>query len=280
MTGEMVKACVIGYPAKHSRSPKLHGYWLEKYAIAGTYSAEEIAPEEFTGFINTLAERGYAGANVTMPHKDMALALSEPDARAVAVGAANTLWFENGVLKSTNTDVEGFLGSLDTAAPGWDTRTSSAIVLGAGGAGRAVILGLIERGVQEVHVVNRTLSKAVELQERFGPVIKPAGWDALAALMNGARLLVNTTSLGMHGEPPLPVTTDAMARDGVVADIVYVPLRTQLLIDAEAQGLATANGLDMLLHQAVGGFELWFGTRPEVTAELYDLLAADIEGGG
>ncbi len=280
MTSEAPKACVIGYPAKHSRSPKLHGYWLDKYGIEGSYSAEEIAPEDFAAFIKTLAERGYAGANVTMPHKDMALQLSEPDARALAVGAANTLWFENGVLRSTNTDVEGFLGSLDTASPGWDTRTSSAIVLGAGGAGRAVILGLIERGLREIHVVNRTLSKAEELKERFGDMIKPAGWDDVAALLNGAHLLVNTTSLGMHGEPPLTVTIDGMARDGVVADIVYVPLKTQLLLDAEAQGLATANGLDMLLHQAVGGFELWFGTRPEVTGELYDLLAADIEGGG
>ncbi|MEM8689167.1 MAG: shikimate dehydrogenase [Pseudomonadota bacterium] len=280
MTVQTRKACVIGYPAKHSRSPKLHGFWLQTYGIAGTYSAEEIAPEDFADFIASLAERGYAGANVTMPHKDMALQLSEPDGRALAVGAANTLWFDNGTLRSTNTDVEGFLGSLDTAAPGWDTRTSSAIVLGAGGAGRAVILGLIERGVGEIHVVNRTLSKAVELQERFGAAIKPAGWDDLAGLIDGARLLVNTTSLGMHGEPALTVAIDGMARDGVVADIVYVPLKTQLLMDAEAQGLATANGLDMLLHQAVGGFELWFGARPEVTGELYDLLAADIQGGG
>lgn len=279
MTAAEPRACVIGYPAKHSRSPKLHGYWLARYGIKGAYEAEQIPPEAFPAFVRSLAEHGYVGANVTMPHKDAALELSEPDQRALAVGAANTLWLEDGVLKSTNTDVEGFLGSLDTASPGWDQRTTSAIVLGAGGAGRAVIFGLIERGLKEIHVVNRTVAKATALQERFGPVIRPAGWDQLADLIGGANLLVNTTSLGMHGEPALDVPLEDMAQNAVVADIVYVPLKTQLLLDAEARGFATANGLDMLLHQAVRGFELWFGKRPEVTRELYDLLAADIEGG-
>ncbi len=277
MTASRPEACVIGFPAKHSRSPKLHGYWLERYGIDGAYRAEEISAEEFPDFITALSEHGYVGANVTMPHKDAALELSEPDERALAVGAANTLWLEEGQLRSTNTDVEGFLGSLDTAAPGWDQRTSSAVVLGAGGAGRAVIYGLIERGLNKIHVVNRTVAKATALRERFGDSIEPAAWDALPGLMNGARLLVNTTSLGMHGEPPLEINLDQMAAQAVVADIVYVPLQTKLLADAEARGLATANGLDMLLHQAVRGFELWFGTRPEVTRELYDMLAADIE---
>ncbi|NNF80377.1 MAG: shikimate dehydrogenase [Rhizobiales bacterium] len=279
MTARRPEACVIGYPAKHSRSPKLHGYWLDRYSIDGAYRAEEISAEEFPAFVKSLSEHGYVGANVTMPHKDAALELSEPDERALAVGAANTLWLDAGHLRSTNTDVEGFLGSLDSASPGWDRRTSSAVVLGAGGAGRAVIFGLIERGLTKIHVVNRTVAKAAALRERFGAVIEPAGLDALPGLLNGASLLVNTTSLGMHGEPPLDVDLDPMAAEAVVADIVYVPLKTRLLVDAEAHGFATANGLDMLLHQAVRGFELWFGTRPEVTRELYDMLAADIEAG-
>ena len=279
MTAPGPKACVIGYPAKHSRSPKLHGYWLDRYGIKGSYAAEEISPEAFPAFIQALADHGYVGANVTMPHKDAALELSAPDDRALAVGAANTLWFDDGILRSTNTDVEGFLGSLDTASPGWDQRIRRAVVLGAGGAGRAVIFGLMERGLTEINVVNRTLAKAAALQERFGQVIRPAGWDQLAGLLSGAELLVNTTSLGMHGEPALDITLDAMGNQAVVADIVYVPLKTQLLVDAEARGFAIANGLDMLLHQAVRGFELWFGTRPDVTRELYDLLAADIEQG-
>lgn len=277
MTGMRPQACVIGYPARHSRSPKLHRYWLERYGIDGAYQAEEITPEAFAEFIGSLASRGYVGANVTMPHKDAALELSDPDERAVAVGAANTLWLDNGKLRSTNTDVEGFLSSLDTAASGWDQRTDRAVVLGAGGAGRAVIFGLIERGLSEIHVINRTLSKAEALKTRFGPTILPGTWDDLPGLLKGAPLLVNTTSLGMHGEPALNVDLAPMAAGAVVADIVYVPLKTPLLLNAEARGFATANGLDMLLHQAVRGFELWFGKRPEVTPELYDLLAADIQ---
>ncbi|MEM7428316.1 MAG: shikimate dehydrogenase [Pseudomonadota bacterium] len=272
-------ACVIGYPAKHSRSPKLHGYWLDRYGIAADYRAEEIPPEAFPKFVTNLAANGYAGANVTMPHKDAALELSDPDERALAVGAANTLWLEDGVLKSTNTDVEGFQGSLDAAAAGWEQRTRVAIVLGAGGAGRAVIYGLLERGVGTIHVVNRTISKAEDLKERFGDAIRPATWEDLPGLLPSADLLVNTTSLGMHDQPALEVNVDGMRKGAIVADIVYVPLKTQLLADAEARGFATANGLDMLLHQAVRGFELWYGRRPEVTKQQYELLAADITDG-
>jgi len=271
-------ACVIGYPIKHSRSPKLHGYWLQHYKIDGEYRAEEITPEDFPEFVRNLGQNGYAGANVTMPHKDAALELSMPDKRAVAVGAANTLWLDNGYLRSTNTDVEGFQGSLDAAAPGWDKRFDSAIVLGTGGAGRAVVYGLLERGAKTIHVVNRTYEKATALRDRFGSAIHPAQNSDLPGLLNGAGLLVNSTSLGMHGQPELEIDISKMAKDAVVVDIVYVPLKTQLLRDAEARGFATANGLDMLLYQAVRGFELWFGVRPEVTAEQYDLLAADIEG--
>lgn len=276
MTEPPRAACVIGWPAKHSRSPKLHGHWLERYGIAGSYRAEDVRPEDFAAFVASLAARGYVGANVTMPHKEMAFELSEPDDRAQAVGASNTLWLENGRLRSTNTDVEGFIGALDAAAPGWERRTKRAVVLGAGGASRAIVYGLIERGVPHIDVVNRTYEKAAELRDRFGPAINPVRWDDLTSAINGADLLVNTTSLGMHGAAPLDVDLSGLAATAVVADIVYVPLETPLLAAARARGLATSNGLAMLLHQAVRGFELWFGVRPEVTVELYDLLAADI----
>jgi shikimate dehydrogenase len=270
-------ACVIGYPARHSRSPKLHGYWIQKYGLDAAYRAEEIPPEDVVAFISDLAGHGYVGANVTMPHKDVAFELSEPDERATAVGAANTLWLEDGVLRATNTDIEGFISALDAAAPAWDRRTSEAIVLGAGGAARAVIYGLIERAIPRIHVVNRTLTKAEALRERYGAAVAPATWDELPALLARAQLLTNATSLGMHDNPPLEIDITAMPSGSVVSDIVYVPLTTPLLAAAQAHGLATSNGLDMLLHQAVRGFELWFGIRPEVTRELYDLLAADIE---
>lgn len=272
-------ACVIGYPAKHSRSPKMHGYWIKKYGLDADYRAEEVAPEHVRALLSDLAGHGYVGANVTMPHKDVALAMSEPDERATAVGAANTLWLDDGRLRATNTDIEGFIGALDAAAPGWDARTKSAVVLGAGGAGRAVIYGLIERGIATIHVVNRTLAKAEALRDQFGAAIDPADWSALPACLAGADLFANATSLGMHGQAPLDVDIAGLADTAVVSDIVYVPLKTPLLAAAEARGLATSNGLDMLLHQAVRGFELWFGVRPEVTRELYDLLAADIEAG-
>ncbi|KAB2848309.1 MAG: shikimate dehydrogenase [Hyphomicrobiaceae bacterium] len=270
------RACVMGWPAKHSRSPKLHGYWLKKYGIDGEYRVEERTPEEFPEFVTNLAQNGYVGGNVTMPHKDAAFALSEPDERAKAVGAANTLWLDNGRLRATNTDVEGFIGALDANAPGWDKTFTSAVVLGAGGAGRAVVCGLIERGLKRIHVVNRTFEKAQAFRDRFGTRIEPARWEDIPRLINGKVLLVNTTSLGMKGQPPLEIDLSPIEAGSVVADIVYVPLKTPLLAQAEARGLTTSNGLDMLLHQAVRGFELWFGKRPEVTSELFELLAADI----
>jgi shikimate dehydrogenase len=269
-------ACVIGYPAKHSRSPKLHGHWLRAYGIDGDYRAEEIAPDAFPDFVRNLARHGYVGANVTLPHKEMALELSLPDARAQAVGAANTLWLDGATLRSTNTDVEGFIGALDACAPGWDKRGGDAVVLGAGGAGRAVVFGLLERGIKRIHVVNRSYDRAVAFRERFGDAIQPARWDALPQLLAGASLLANSTSLGMKGQPALEIDLAPMAAGSVVSDIVYIPLKTGLLLQAESRGFAISNGLDMLLYQAVRGFELWFGVRPEVTKELRDLLVADL----
>lgn len=269
-------ACIIGYPVKHSRSPKLHGYWIARYGLDAEYRREEVTAEQFPEFIANLASHGYAGANVTMPHKDAAMELSQPDDRARVIGAANTLWLDGDVLRSTNTDTLGFVASLDSASPGWDKRIDSAVVLGAGGAARAVVYGLLQRGIGRVHVVNRTYEKAALLRDRFGAQIEPAAWNALPGLLEDAKLLVNSTALGMESQPALDVDVGLLASDAVVADNVYVPLETPLLAAANARGLSTSDGLDMLLHQAVSGFELWFGVRPEVTQELYDLLAADI----
>lgn len=269
-------ACVIGWPARQSRSPKLHGYWIRRYGIDGDYRIEERPPEAFRAFVTDLAAHGYVGANVTMPHKDAAFALSEPDARARAVGAANTLWLEGGALKSTNTDVEGFIGALDAMAPGWDREATSAVLLGAGGAGRAIAYGFLDRGLRTIHVVNRTRARAEEMRARFGSAIQPAGWEDLPRLLRETRLLANSTSVGMVGKDAVDIDLSPMPEGSIVADAVNVPLVTPLLDAAQRRGFRTSNGLEMLLHQAVRGFELWFGVRPEVTAELRDLIAADI----
>ena len=271
-------ACVIGWPAGHSRSPIIHNYWIKQHSLAGEYRKEAVEPEKFEAFAKSLAANGYAGANITIPHKEAALALSQPDERAQAVGASNTLWFENGALKSTNTDVEGFLANLDASAPGWDKDAAikSALVLGAGGSARAVVFGLRERGFQKIHVVNRTLDRAAALRERFGERVLPAGWSTVPDLMESASLLVNTTSLGMKGQPSLEVDISRLTPGAVVADLVYVPLVTPLLAAAQARSLKTADGLGMLLHQAVRGFSLWFGVTPSVTPELRRLVEADL----
>jgi shikimate dehydrogenase len=268
-------ACLLGWPAAHSRSPLIHHYWLRKLGIEGGYTIEAIPPEGFAEFVSRLAAHGFVGANVTLPHKERALALTAPDARARAVGAANTLWYEDGELRSTNTDIEGFINNLDACAPGWD-RVEDALVLGAGGSSRAVVFGLIERGVKRVHLANRTLERARGLADQFGAQVHPVSWDAVGDLLPRAGLLVNTTSLGMHGQPALEVDVGLLPSHAVVADLVYVPLQTPLLAAAGARGLKTADGLGMLLHQAVRGFELWFGQRPQVTPELRALVEADL----
>jgi shikimate dehydrogenase len=270
-------ACLIGWPAAHSRSPLIHRHWLRTLGIAGGYVIEAVPPDELQDFVFRLALRGFVGANVTIPHKERVLALSKPDARARAVGAANTLWFADGELNSTNTDVEGVVNNLDASAPGWD-KIDEALVLGAGGSARAVLFGLLERGIGRVHLVNRTLARAQALAEAFGDKVRPAQWSDLDELLSRARLLVNTTSLGMRGQPPLELDIARLPTDAVVADLVYVPLLTSLLSAAKARGLRTADGLGMLLHQAVRGFELWFGQRPAVTPELRALVEADLTG--
>lgn len=268
-------ACLIGWPAAHSRSPLIHRYWLNTLGIDGGYVIEAVPPDELRDFVLRLSLRGFVGANVTIPHKEAVLALSSPDARARAVGAANTLWFEAGELRSTNTDVEGFINNLDACTPGWDTA-EDALVLGAGGSSRAVVFGLLERGIARVHLANRTIARAESLASQFGANVNPIAWDAIEDVLPRARLLVNTTSLGMHGQPPLEVDIARLPQAAVVADNVYVPLVTPLLAAATARGIRTADGLGMLLHQAVRGFELWFGRRPEVTEELRALIEADL----
>lgn len=269
-------ACLIGWPAAHSRSPLIHKYWLKSFGIDGDYRIEAVEPNAFAKFIASLEARGYRGANVTIPHKEQARALTLADARATAVGAANTLYFDNdGELRSTNTDVEGFIGNLDASASGWDSA-DDVLVLGAGGSARAVIFGLIERGIARVHLANRTASRSQALAEQFGAQVKPLAWDAIGDVLPRAGLLVNTTSLGMKGQPPLEIDIGALPSGATVADLVYVPLETELLKAAKARGLKTADGLGMLLHQAVRGFELWFGKRPSVTPELRALVEADL----
>nr|WP_191093409.1 shikimate dehydrogenase [Bradyrhizobium campsiandrae] len=266
---------MIGWPAAHSRSPLIHHYWLRTLGIEGGYVIEAVPPDDLRDFVLRLSLRGFVGANVTIPHKVGVLELSTPDARAKAVGAANTLWFEDGELRSTNTDVEGFLGNLDASAPGWD-KADEALVLGAGGSSRAVVFGLLERGFATVHLANRTVARAEALAAEFGPNVRPLAWDGINAVLPRAKLLVNTTSLGMHGQGALEIDVARLPQDAVVADLVYVPLVTKLLAAATARGLKTADGLGMLLHQAVRGFELWFGRRPEVTAELRAVVEADL----
>jgi shikimate dehydrogenase len=271
-------ACLIGWPAAHSRSPLIHHYWLRKLGITGGYSIEAIPPEGFAEFVLNLAGHGFVGANVTIPHKERVLALTAPDERARAVGAANTLWYEGSELRSTNTDVEGFIGNLDASAPAWDA-IDDALVLGAGGSSRAVVFGLLERGIGRVVVANRTIERARALADQFGPKVEPVAWEAIAEWLPRAGLLVNTTSLGMGSQPALDIDVGRLPSRAVVSDLVYVPLETPLLATAKARGLRTADGLGMLLHQAVRGFELWFGQRPEVTAELRAQVEADLTRG-
>lgn len=270
-------ACLIGWPAAHSRSPLIYHYWLRSLGIEGGYTIEAIPPEGFAEFVQHLSGHGFVGANVTLPHKERALSLSVPDARAKAVGAANTLWYDGGELRSTNTDIEGFVGNLDASARGWDA-TGDALVLGAGGSSRAVVFGLMERGIKRVHLANRTMERGRALADQFGNAVQAIAWDAINEVLPRAGLLVNTTSLGMRGQPTLELDVDLLSSQAIVADLVYVPLETALLKAARERGLKTADGLGMLLHQAVRGFELWFGQRPQVTPELRALVEADLKG--
>lgn len=275
MSDNRKAVCVVGWPAGHSRSPLIHQYWMKKHGIDAEYRKEAIPPEQFPDFITHLRERGYIGCNVTVPHKQAAMELTAADDRAKAVGAANTLWFDGDKLRSTNTDVEGFLANLDQMTPGWDRGLESAVVLGAGGGARAIVYALIQREVQRIHIVNRSPERAEALRVRFGSRVKVAQWGEMTGLLGGAGLLVNTTSLGMVGQPQIDINLRC-PMSMVVADLVYVPLETKLLAAARDKGLRVADGLGMLLHQAVRGFELWFGVKPEVTPDLRKLIEEDL----
>jgi shikimate dehydrogenase len=276
VTAPVRAACIIGWPVEHSRSPLIHNYWLKTYGIAGEYRREAVPPDEFDAFVQSLAARDYVGANVTVPHKEKALAFALPDERARAVGAANTLWIAGGFLHATNTDVEGFLNNLDACAPQWDRGLDNAVVVGAGGAAHAVVYALLTRRVERITVVNRTPHRAEALRERFLERLQVAPWEQLNDLLGEATLFVNTTTLGMAGQPELGADVGRLPSHAIVADLVYVPLVTPLIKMAKAKGLRTADGLGMLLHQAARGFELWFGRKPEVTAELRALAEADL----
>jgi shikimate dehydrogenase len=273
----MKRACVVGWPIAHSRSPLIHGYWLKTYGIDGDYIRLPVKPEDAEMFFHGLAASGFAGCNVTVPHKEAAFrAATRPDAAARSVQAANTLWLEDGVLCASNTDIHGFLANLDEQVPGWDKSGLPAAVLGAGGAARGVIRGLLDRGTPEIRLANRTRERADAMAARFGEAVRPFDWEDRSSLLKSCGLLVNTTMLGMTGQPPLDIDLTALPRDAVVNDIVYSPLETALLASARDRGLRTADGLGMLLHQAVPGFEKWFGVRPQVTSDLRALIIADL----
>ena len=276
----MKHACVIGWPVEHSRSPLLHGYWLKKYGIDGTYTKRAVAPEAVAGFLQSLRANGYVGCNVTVPHKAAAFsAADEREDSAKAVSAANTLWLSDGKLVAANTDTYGYMTNLSQQAPGWDRRDAPVSILGAGGAARAIVFGFLDAGVSEIRVFNRTRARAETLAQQFGSCVKVFDWSEREAGSRDSAMLVNTTTIGMNGAGTLDLDLAGFDPECVVSDIVYVPLETELLRKAKSQGLRTVDGLGMLLHQGAPGFEKWFGVRPEVTDELRNLIVGDIEGG-
>lgn len=275
----MKRACVIGWPIAHSRSPLIHGYWLKLYGIDGAYGKEAVRAEDVRAFLLALESRGFSGCNVTVPHKEAAFEVARlRGPSALAVGAANTVWLENGQLACANTDTYGFMRHLSVSAPSWQLRDAPVAVLGAGGAARAIVYGFLEAGVGSVRVINRSRGRAEELQRHFGSRVSVFELGELAKAADGAGVFVNTTTLGMTGTGDVAADLSVLDQDCVVADIVYVPLETDLLKRARQRGLQTVDGLGMLLHQAVPGFEKWFGVRPEVTDELRALVEADVRG--
>jgi shikimate dehydrogenase len=271
------RAGVVGWPIEHSRSPTIHRYWLNELGIPGNYDKYPVRPEDFRQFAGTIGKNGFLGANVTVPHKEAAFETCDRRTEvAEALGAVNTLWRENGRLWGDNTDVAGFLANLDEATPGWDDRTRFAIVIGAGGGARGIIHALVSRGFQRVAVFNRTQARAETLAQHFGSTTVAMPYGDLATELPEADLLVNASSLGMVGQPPLEVDVSVLPERAVVTDAVYVPLRTPLIEVASARGLRVAEGLGMLLHQAAPAFARWFGKRPVVTPALRALVEAEV----
>ncbi|MEY8833067.1 shikimate dehydrogenase [Phaeobacter italicus] len=269
-------AGVIGNPVAHSRSPLVHGHWLKKYGIAGHYVPLHVETTELEQVLRTLPKMGFVGANVTIPHKEQIMEIADQVTdRATLIGAANTLIFRpDGSILADNTDGYGFLTNLHQSAPDWDPASGPAVVFGAGGASRAVIASLLEAGVPEILLSNRTRERADQFRNEFGSRIKVVDWVQVGNVVEQAALLVNTTSLGMVGKPRLRVPLDGLRKDTVVTDLVYTPLKTEMLQWAEDVGCTTVDGLGMLLHQAVPGFERWFGTRPEVDDDTREAALA------
>ncbi|CUX83925.1 MAG: shikimate dehydrogenase AroE [Roseibaca calidilacus] len=261
-------AGVIGCPVGHSRSPILHGTWLRQYGLAGHYVPLHVEADDLADMLRAMPRMGFVGANVTVPHKEAALALADDVTEtARRIGAANTLTFgADGRIQADNTDAYGFMANLRQNAPGWQPSGGPALVLGAGGAARAVIVALQDAGVPQIYLTNRTTARADALAAEFGVNTLP--WQDRERLLPQMACLVNTTSLGMRGQPDLEIDLTTLPASALVTDIVYAPLKTPLLAQARAQGCAVVDGLGMLLHQAVPGFERWFGTRPEVTDAL------------
>lgn len=269
LSGQARLAGVVGWPVAHSRSPRLHGYWLERYGIDGAYLPLAVRPEALEEALCGLLAAGFRGVNLTIPHKETGLALcDEIDATARRIGAVNTLIFAGGRILGGNSDAFGFIENLHDGAPAWRAARGPALVLGAGGAARAAVCALIDAGAPEVRVCNRTDARAERLAADFAAPVVARPWSARAAALGDVALLVNTTSLGMQGQPELDLDLRALPPEALVNDIVYTPLETGLLRRARARGNATVDGLGMLLHQARPGFEAWYGVAPEVTAEL------------
>ena len=273
LTGHARLAGVLGWPVSHSRSPRLHGHWLATLGIDGAYLPLPVHPDRFARAVRALVDLGFRGANVTIPHKQAAFDICDTvDATARRAGAVNTLVFRDGRIEGSNTDGFGFLESVREGAPGWQPADGPAVLLGAGGAARAVAAALLDAGCPRVSLVNRSRTRAEALARDLGGPVTVAD----APPLNDAALLVNTTSLGMQGQPALDIDLAPLPATAVVADIVYVPLETPLLAAARARGLRAIDGLGMLLHQARPGFEAWFAAAPRVDAALRSVVAADI----
>lgn len=276
----MIRACVIGWPIEHSRSPLIHGHWLEAYGIDGAYTKIAVKPQVAADFLRSLSRNGLAGCNVTVPLKEIAFAAAgRIDDSALAVKAANTIWLEDGEICAANTDTYGFMTHLEVSAPGWQNTGRPVAILGAGGAARAIAYGFLEAGVEDIVIFNRTRERAEALAADLGKGLRTADWTERKNCADWASVVVNTTTIGMKGEGELGLDFSSAHPDCVVSDIVYVPLETGLLKDAKAHGLRTVDGLGMLLHQAVPGFERWFGVRPQVTPELRRIILDDLGAG-
>ncbi|MGZ0186960.1 MAG: shikimate dehydrogenase [Alphaproteobacteria bacterium] len=278
ITGKAKISGIMGWPVKHSRSPLIHGHWLDRYNIDGAYIPYAVKPEDGTDAFRSLARFGFAGTNVTIPHKITAFeTVDRRNAAADAIGAVNTVVVEeDGSLSGSNTDALGFLEHLRTSAPNWVPTAASAAVIGAGGSTRAALFALLSSGVPEIWLTNRTRAKADQLADFFGDKVKVIDWDKRSEMLAGVGLVVNTTSLGMVGQPPLDIALNDLPKSAVVYDIVYVPLETALLAAARMRGNLTVDGLGMLLHQAAPGFAAWFGVEPKVDAVLRDVILADL----